>query len=150
MSTRDSIVDAWFLKAIEVYPEVTRHAMMRSEDRFRNPVASSLRESLTILVRELAGDMRPGPVSSALDAIVRVRAVQDCTPEQAIAFAEQLRESIRTCKSDALFPDLEQRIDSLIIAARQQYALCRGDVARIRSRQASPLQARQPWMRRSL
>ena len=86
MSTLNAIADSWFLKAIEIYPETARGSMMQTGDRFRNPVASTLRESLAILVKELAGGMKEEQVAPALDAIVRVRAVQDCTPEQALEF----------------------------------------------------------------
>jgi len=150
MPTLEAIVDAWFSKAIEVYPEAARRGMTQSSDRFLNPVAATLRESLTILARELAGDMDEGAVASALDAIVRVRAVQDCTPEQALGFVPQLLELIRGRQAEAQFPELEVRLHPLEVAAARQYALCKEDIARVRSREAQRLQRLQPWMRQTL
>lgn len=150
MSTLDDIADSWFQKAIEIYPEAARGGMMLSGDRFRNPVASTLRESLAILVRELAGGMIDEQVTSALDAIVRVRAVQDCTPEKALAFTGQLLSVIRDRQAEELFPQLEQRIGILALSADRQYALCVNDIARVRSRELQRLQGMQPWMRQTL
>jgi hypothetical protein len=150
MFTLDDIADAWFLKAIEVYPEAARGGMMQSGDRFLNPVASTLRESLAILVNELAGGMIDEQVTSALDAIVRVRAVQDCTPEKALAFTGQLLSVIRERQAEELFPQLEQRIGILALSADRQYALCVNDIARVRSRELQRLQGMQPWMRQTL
>jgi hypothetical protein len=149
-STLGSIVDAWFLKAIEIYPEAARAGMMRAGDRFRNPIAFSLRESLTVLVSELAGGMRNDAVAAAVDVIVRVRAVQDCEPEEATAFAAQLHEVIHTQHAEALFPGLDQRLDALVLAVNRQYALCKQDIARVRSREAQRLQGFQPGMRKTL
>lgn len=150
MSTLDAIADSWFQKAIEIYPEAARGGMMLSGDRFRNPVASTLRESLAILVKELAGGMIDEQVASALDAIVRVRAVQDCTPEQALSFTEQLLDVIRDRHAEELFPALEQRLDILALSANRQYALCVNDIARARSRELQRLRGLQPWMRQTL
>ncbi len=150
MPTLDSIVDAWFVKAIEVYPAAARGGMIETGNRFRNPVASSLRDSLRVLATELAGSMDDGAVVAALDAIVRVRAVQDCSPEQAIGFAAQLREVIREQQAEALFQDLEKRIETLVLAASRQYALCKNDIVRVRSGEARRLQGLEPWMRQTL
>ncbi len=150
MSTLNAIADSWFLKAIEIYPETARGSMMQTGDRFRNPVASTLRESLAILVKELAGGMKEEQVAPALDAIVRVRAVQDCTPEQALVFTRQLLDVIRDRQAEALFPELEQRLDILTLSANRQYALCRNDIARARSCEVQRLRGMQPWMRQAL
>ncbi len=150
MPTLDSVAHAWFLKAIDVYPESARGLMMKTEDRFRNPVAYTLRESLTVLLRELAGSMDDGNVKFALDAIVRVRAVQDCSPGKALGFVAQLREIVRDGQFEAMFPDLEARLNALSREADQQYDLCKQDIARVRSREAQRLRGLTPWMRQTL
>jgi len=150
MPTLDFVVDSWFVKAIEIYPEAARGGMMQTGDRFRNPVASTLRESLAILARELSGSMEAKVVVSAVDTIVRVRAVQDCKPEEAINFPAQLREVIRERQLESLFPDIEQRIEALSQAASQQYAVCKNDIVRVRSREARRLQALQLRARHAL
>ena len=150
MSKLDSIVDSWFVKAIEIYPETARSGMMQTGDRFRNPVATTLRESLEILARELSGGMECSAVTSAVDTIVRVRAVQECKPEDAVGFPAQLRKIIREQQLESLFPDMEQRLDALSQAASHQYALCKKDIARVRAREAQRLQVLEPGARQAL
>ena len=149
MSVLDSIVEAWFSKAVEIYPQPAQEGMRQISDRFRNPVAFSLRESLAALVNELTGDMSISHVSEALDAVLRVRAVQNCTPDEAIAFTFRLGDVIREQHAETLFPDIEQRISSLKDCAREQYAACRKDIAQIRSREGRRLRALEPWMRQA-
>jgi len=149
MSVLDSIVEAWFTKAIGIYPEPVRDGLMqaiKTPDRFRNPVACGLRESLEVLASEVAGDMDPNAIIAAMDGIIRIRAVQQCSQDEAIAFAPQLGDVIREQRAEALFPHSEQRVRRLADYARQQYAACRKDVARIRQRQEWRLQALEPWM----
>ncbi len=147
MFSLDSIVEIWFTKAIDIYPRSLHGGMMRVSDRFRNPVAYNLRESLEVLARELAGDMNLDAIRVAMDGIVRVRAVQECTPEQAVRFAEQLRDVIREQHAEASFPDCEQRVCLLMDLASEQYAACRKEVAMVGSRAKQRLQALEPWMR---
>ena len=146
MSALDSIVEAWFSKAIGIYPESVRDGLMQASDRFLNPVACGLRESLGVLASEMAGDMDPNAIIAAMDGIIRIRAVQQCSPDEAIAFASVLGDVIREQHAEALFPDSEQRVRRLADYARQQYAACRKDVTRIRQRQEWRLQALEPWM----
>ena len=147
MSALDSIVEAWFSKAVEIYPEAVRNGMTRASDRFRNPLAYNLRESLAVLANEIAGDMRPAAITVALDGIIRIRAVQECTAEEAIAFAARLGDVIREQHAEALFPDSEQRVRALADSAREHYATCRKDVARVRRQEEWRMQALEPWMR---
>ena len=59
---------------------------------FRNPVGHPLRESLTTLVREsCSGDGWKARIAPALDALVRLRAVQDFRPSDALRFIFDLR-----------------------------------------------------------
>lgn len=147
MSSFDSIIEAWFLKAIEIYPQSVRDGMTRMTDRFRNPAAFGLRESLATLVKEMAGEMKIDAITAALDGIVRLRAVQEYTPESALAFAPRLGDVIREQHAEALFPNVEQRICLLVDCALEQYAACRKEIAQVRSRAEWRLQALEPWMR---
>lgn len=149
MSVLDSIVDAWFSKAIEIYPRSVHGGMTRISDRFRNPVAFSLRESLAILAKEVAGDMDIDVITAALDQIVRIRAVQECAPAEAVGFAAQLSDVIREQHAEALFPNIEQRVCLLVDCALEQYIACRKNIALVRSREEWRLQVLEPWMRQT-
>ena len=110
-----AILDAWIEKTIQIYPEQARNSISRGGERFRNPVGFAVRESLAKLLQELAGEMDAARTSEALDGLVRLRAVQDCTPAEAVCFVFLLRQIIREHDARDQFPDLDRRIDELAL-----------------------------------
>jgi hypothetical protein len=99
-------------------------------------------------------------IISALDSIIRIRAVQDFTPSQALAFVFLLKKAVREelkikdsgfTKLD--LPELheellhfETRIDGLASLAFDVYVKCRDDINRIKVGKANAerAMARQP------
>ncbi len=136
MHARTAILDAWFQKTIEIYPEHTRGTITRGGERFRNPVGFTVRESLATLVQELAGGMDVARAADAVEQIVRLRAVQDCTPAEAVCFVFFLRQIVREYQAENEFPDLERRIDELALMVFDRYVQCREDLALIRINEA--------------
>ena len=138
MQTRNAIVDAWYERTVETYPAEARPQLLRVGDRFRNPVGALLKVSLEAVFHEIDNEMDEARVRRALDPIVRLRAVQDFTPAEAISFASQLREVAR--EQHVTFPDHEQRLDRLSRLALDTYKRCREQIDSIRRREAaSPL-----------
>jgi hypothetical protein len=150
MPSFDSIVDAWFLKSIEIYSPAVRDTLIRTTDRFRNPMAFNLRQSLKTLVNQVAGQMNPEAVNKALDGIVRLRAVQECSQSEAVSFVARLEEVIREQHAETLFPNLKQHIGQLTERALLQYNSCREEILRVRYRSEQRLRTLEPWMRQSL
>lgn len=136
MNAHDAIVESWFQKAVAIYPEQACQTLSGQGDRFRNPVGYTLRASLAELVKELSGEMDAERVTAALEKIVRLRAVQDCTPGEAVCFVFLLREIVRRHQAGDRFPDLERRIDDLALTAFELYVRCREDVALARLNEA--------------
>ena len=95
MRAHAAILDAWIEKTVQIYPEQARTSISRGGERFRNPVGFAVRESLAKLLQELAGEMDAARTSEALDGLVRLRAVQECTPAEAVCFVFLLRQIIR-------------------------------------------------------
>jgi hypothetical protein len=136
MRAHAAILDAWIEKTIQIYPEQARNSISRGGERFRNPVGFTIRESLAKLLQELAGEMDAGRTSEALDGLVRLRAVQDCTPAEAVCFVFLLRQIIREQGARDQFPDLERRIDEMALMTFDQYVKCREDLALVRINEA--------------
>jgi len=136
MRTHTAILDAWFDKTIEIYPDQARGSISQIAERFRNPVGFSVRESLAKLLEELAGEMDVVRAGEAAEEIVRLRAVQDCSPTEAVGFVFQLREIIRAHHAEAEFVDLERRLDELALVTFGRYMKCREDLALVRFNEA--------------
>jgi hypothetical protein len=96
---------------------------MREADPFRNPVGHALREALPALLDVVLGAAPAGGAAAPLDRLIRIRAVQDFTPAQAIGFLFTLKPLLRERLGfDAA---LEDRIDRLALEACGQYLQCR-------------------------
>lgn len=128
------VAERWSERAFASYPAESAALLSAGQDPFRNPAGHTIRESLGTLVRELLGAMNESAVASALDALVRLRAVQGFLPSQALGFIFELR-GIMPKESSALTPDLPQRIDRLALMAFDRYMACRDQIDALREKE---------------
>jgi hypothetical protein len=85
--------------------------------------------------------MDPEAVTSHLDAIIRIRAVQNFTPSQAIAFVlslkkvlrENLTKELRDSRIASELVTFETKIDRLCLMAFDIYMQCREKIFQIRA-----------------
>jgi hypothetical protein len=88
---KKTILEKWVERTLATYPSQTLRFFESEKDRFRNPVGHTLREGLARLLDQITGEMDLDQVRPALESIVRLRAVQDFTPSQAVGFVYLLR-----------------------------------------------------------
>ena len=86
------VAERWIERTLASYPAETLSLLSGEQDPFRNPAGHAIRESLTTLARELLGEMDEKAIAPALDALVRLRAVQDFRPSDALRFIFDLRD----------------------------------------------------------
>jgi hypothetical protein len=132
MTSMETILEQWFAQAIESYPRLTAHFLAAERDAFRNPVGHTLRDGMAVLLQEILGDMKPSKLSAALDGILRIRAVQDFKPSQAVGFIFLLR-PILLGASPPRPAMLDARVEQLALMAFDHYVDCREDIARVRT-----------------
>ncbi len=125
-------LDRWFARVVETYPGETSRFLSGETDRFRNPAGHLLRENLAVLLRELLGEMDPACTKPALEAVVRLRAVQDLTATQAVGFIFALRPIVGEVMPELDKELVSRRIDQLALMAFEQYVSCRERIAAIR------------------
>lgn len=134
MSLELAILDRWIERTLKSYPEGMHAFLGGEQDPFRNPVGHTLRENLATLLHELMGTMDRNRVAPALDALVRVRAVQNFSPADAVRFVFGLRQAI--FEVSGAVPDwLEGRIDELALMAFDQYMRCREQIFELRAKE---------------
>jgi len=135
------IVNKWFDWVVETYPADTSPFLRQQKDPFANPVGNTTRKSLEALFHQLLHDMDRDALVSALDPIIRIRAVQAFAPSQAVGFIASLkpivRESIEKELDDlqivrALL-QFELRIDALSGIAFDTYMACREKIYQIKA-----------------
>jgi hypothetical protein len=133
---RSAVVREWFERTLQSYPEQTSGFLRGEKDPFRNPVGHTLRDGLGVLFDELAGEMDQARITAALDAIVRIRAVQDHSASQALAFLFLLKEVLREKSPPEDLAMLENRIDRLALLAFDLYMKCREKIYEIQAEEA--------------
>lgn len=130
----EAVAERWLARVLESSPVTSRASLAASDDPFRNPAGHVFRESLRALAAEVLGEMNPSAVAEALDAVVRLRAVQNLSPSQALRFILDLRNAT----ADMPGIDLrlrQERIDELALLAFDQYMCCREQIFELRMKE---------------
>ena len=138
---KGAIVRAWLARMLRAYPDHTSRFLDREQDPFRNPVGHTLKEALAALFDELLGEMNAEKVTPLLDGIVRIRAVQDFTASQAVAFPFHLKMVLRETVGDQFRRDpegnglaaLDDRIDQMALLAFDLFMRCRESIYEVRA-----------------
>ena len=114
--------------------------MRKQKDQFANPVGHTISEGMDSIFDELVHEADSEKISLFLDNIIRVRAVQDFTPSQAVSFIFGLKKVIREeleseILKEGISEELEAfdcRIDGLALLCFDIYTQCRQRLSDIR------------------
>lgn len=120
-----SLADQWFNQAVATYPDESANFLKRKKDQFQNPVGYTLAEHTEAILDQLIGPMDLEQVAASLDRIVRIRAIQDFSPSQALAFIPTLKGLVRrelgkeTAQAELAeeLRQLEERLDQVLMMA---------------------------------
>lgn len=130
---RPDIIRGWFDLILKTYPQETAIFLKNQKDRFANPVGQTILRGIEGLFDEIVNGTDPEKVNEYLDNIIRVRAVQDFSPSDAIGFMFLLKNVIREVlvtdiRRHNLFEELliiESRIDDLAGISFDIFMKCR-------------------------
>jgi hypothetical protein len=130
---RSDIVRGWFDLILETYPQETAIFLKDQKDRFANPVGQTILSGIENLFDEIVNSPDPEKVNEYLDNIIRIRAVQDFSPSDAIGFLFLLKNVIRNellkdIRRNDLFEELlviESGIDNLAGISFDIFMKCR-------------------------
>jgi len=125
---------------LETYPPDAAEFFKQKDNRFANPVGYTILREIESLYGELLEGVNAEKISPFLDRIIRIRAVQDFSPSEAIAFVYSLKKVVRVelereILENRLYEDLlkfESRIDELALCAFDIYMKCREKIYEIR------------------
>jgi len=152
---RKAVLKDWFDRILATYPPDSVDFFKNQKNRFSNPVGSTIERELSVILEEITGDMEEQNLRASVEALVKIRAVQDFKPSEAVAFVFELKNVIRAFAMDESsdkplaeeLHGLDARIDRLALYAFDAYMLCRETIYKIRNREAtigmfSPLERR--------
>jgi hypothetical protein len=130
---RTAIITHWVDAALGTYPDDTVRFLKKQKDRFTNPVGHTVSTEIEHIFDELCAGVDPARIIPFLDNIIRIRAVQDFTPSQAVSFIFALKDVIRAeidrdgsrgPSPDELL-DFLSRIDTAALLAFDIFVQCR-------------------------
>jgi hypothetical protein len=142
LQNRAAIVDRWYQLILDSYPPETAKFLRQEADRFQNPVGQTIAPAVDqIFAALLEGGDEKG-LAAPLDRVIRIRAVQDFTASEAVAFVFDLKRIIRNELKGELangmqaeMRDLELRIDRAGLLAFDVYMKCREQLYEIKADQ---------------
>ena len=130
---KSAVVKAWFENLVNTYPIDTAQFLKNQSDPFANPVGQNSLQSLDAVFDLLLGGFEFKTAQPLIDPIIRMRAIQNFTPSQAVRFIFDLKKIIRDIipvdTKDAQGQKdmrlLDDRIDRLGLLGFDIYMLCR-------------------------
>lgn len=137
---RSDILQRWLRLILETYPCDTSGFFEKEKDQFANPVGYTIRKEIETLFTDIVRGVNSHDISKSLDKIIRIRAVQNFSPSQAVVFLFLLKRAIReelesAIKDDHIFDEflaLHSRIDELALLTFDTYMKCREKIYEIR------------------
>lgn len=138
------LVKKWFEGVVATYPSDSASFLRNTAAQFTNPVGYTLSQGLEGIFDGLINGMMPDAVIAFLDGMVRIRAVQDFTPSEAVSFIfnikkvirEELETEILSRNLGAELAELDSAVDDLALFAFDLYMQCRERLYDIRAREA--------------
>lgn len=127
---KSTIISRWFEAVLESYPSDTSNFLREQKNQFSNPVGSTILAGIDSVFNELLSEGSLEKMTPFLDNIIRIRAIQDFTPSQAVAFMFSLKKVIRDelAGEEYNFAELqsfENRVDSLALLSFDIFMKCR-------------------------
>ena len=130
--SEDAIVARWLKAALSVYPDEASGAFRRQKDPFANPIGHSLRTGTREIFEALLDSMDSMDserIHRNLQEIISIRAVQEISASQTVAFIFELRNAVRAeLGASASEPQVaselarfDDRIDQVALAAFDVY-----------------------------
>jgi hypothetical protein len=134
----DKIIDKWVTFTLKTYQ--SSGFFIKERDAFANPVGGQVRSILTQLLPLLLEGQGKDSYRLPLKHLMRIRAVQDFTPSQAIAplnaVKHIVRESLggaqRARELESELYDFEFAVDLAVLSAFDLYTECRHQLHEIR------------------
>jgi hypothetical protein len=135
---RSKIIKRWRDAIISSYPKDSQSFLRREKSQFANPVGSLIGKEIEDLYDGVIKGASEAEIGNRLETIIRIRAVQDFTPSQAVSFVLQLKGIIREEVDAGQSQDmqaLDNRIDEVLLLAFDVYSKCRQKLYDIRVRE---------------
>lgn len=137
---KKEILKKWTDRIFASYPAGSISFLRDNTNQFNNPVGHTILKETVLIYDQLTGEMNFDELAESLNRIIKIRAVQEFSPSQAVAFTFILKDVIREhCEKDLGDDQFRQnvlrlfsRIDEMAQMAFDIHADCRERLFKIR------------------
>jgi hypothetical protein len=132
------ILDRWIDRVLATYAPESKRIFKRFDDQFANPVGYHVAQRLKDFYRAFCEEEDPAAGAAALEQLIRIRAVQDFTPAQAVSFIFELKPIVAEeyCKAGSFEPEIwlgfAQRVDTVALMVFDMYLANRERLYQVR------------------
>jgi len=138
---KSAILKRWFDVILETYPTDSAGFLRNKKDLYANPVGHTIAQGLKGFFEQFLEETDFDAAPPLLDNIIRLRAVQDFTPSQALIFIFLLKNVIKEelkdeIKEQQLFEELlilESKIDKVALLSFDIYVKCREKIYELKA-----------------
>lgn len=146
---RTLIIEKWFDALLNNYSPEAAKIFKREKDPFANPLGYNIHLGVEGIIDWFEKDEKEAgteAVSVALDKILRILAVQEFTPGQALSFIVTFKKIIKNQMKDyyknkdemwSEWQIFDERVDNLILMAMEIYTNCREKLYQIKVDEAN-------------
>jgi len=142
--SKDAIVKRWLKMALQSYSKEAVVAFAREKDPFANPVGHALRIGTEGAFESLRTGMESEEAANHLEEVIKIRAVQEFSPSQAVDVVFELKDAIRAELGNAVadakiateLTEFERRIDRVALVGFDIFVRCREQLYELRVNEA--------------
>lgn len=129
-SKKDDILKRWFDEILSVYPVQTSNFLKTQKDPFANPIGQTIFHGIEDIFNEiLSSETDSKNISSFLENVIRISAIQEFTASKAMGFIFSLKKAVKDVLNEEinegrLYPELlilDDRIDKIALLSFDIY-----------------------------
>jgi len=135
------ILEQWGKQVLATYSQDAARIFEKQKDRFANPIGFNVKAGLAELYEALTGGEEPR-LGSQMENFIKVRAVQQFSPSEAIAFVFLFKQIVREfarkleAELDAeILRQLDDRVDQVALQVFDLYMASRERLHQVRIRE---------------
>ncbi|OGR01465.1 MAG: hypothetical protein A2511_00920 [Deltaproteobacteria bacterium RIFOXYD12_FULL_50_9] len=140
------VLDKWINSVLATYPLDSTNFLTRQKDRFANPIGSSVSKGLSDLINAFCSEADGlAELSSDVEHLIKIRAVQDFSPSAAIGFVYDLKVIVfELCQKEKQYNllveewlDFSAKVDRLALKVFDLYMASRERIFKVRINELS-------------
>ena len=134
---REAILAAWSSAILDTYPPEAAKLFRSQKDRFKNPVGATIAEAAEAILDGLLEGVDGEELARRMDGLIRLRAVQNFTPSEAVGVVLELKDVVR--REDVAADEVDRftaRIDEALLVAFDVFVARRELIYELRAKEA--------------